>query len=64
MPEPARPPNGVILERDDVPMRARDGVTLRADVWRPDAPGRFPVWQTVFHRSDMPSSIVLPIIPR
>ncbi|HEV8436549.1 MAG TPA: CocE/NonD family hydrolase, partial [Methylomirabilota bacterium] len=24
-------------------MRTRDGVTLRADVYRPDAPGRFPV---------------------
>ena len=27
----------------DVPMTARDGVVLRADVYRPDAPGRFPV---------------------
>lgn len=27
----------------DVPVRMRDGVTLSADVYRPDAPGRFPV---------------------
>src|SRR3989475_4197215 len=27
----------------DVPMRTRDGVTLRADVYRPDAAGRHPV---------------------
>jgi putative CocE/NonD family hydrolase len=27
----------------DVPMTTRDGVTLRADVYRPDAPGRHPV---------------------
>ena len=27
----------------DVPMTTRDGVTLRADVYRPDGPGRFPV---------------------
>ena len=27
----------------DVAMKTRDGVTLRADVYRPDAPGRFPV---------------------
>ena len=27
----------------DVPMTARDGVVLRADVFRPDGPGRFPV---------------------
>ena len=33
---------GVIIERNiDVPMR--DGTILRADVWRPDAEGRFPV---------------------
>ncbi len=31
----------VVVERD-VPMRTRDGVTLYADVFRPDAPGRFP----------------------
>jgi putative CocE/NonD family hydrolase len=27
----------------DVPMKTRDGVTLRADVYRPDGPGRHPV---------------------
>jgi hypothetical protein len=32
-----------ILVDKDVPMTTRDGVTLRADVYRPDAPGRFPV---------------------
>jgi hypothetical protein len=32
-----------MLVETDVPMRTRDGVTLRADVYRPDAPGRFPV---------------------
>ena len=32
----------VVIEKDQM-MRARDGVGLRADVYRPDAPGRFPV---------------------
>lgn len=32
----------MIVERD-VPARMRDGVTLRADVYRPDADGRYPV---------------------
>ena len=32
-----------MLTDKDVPMKTRDGVTLRADVYRPDAPGRFPV---------------------
>ena len=32
----------LVFERD-VPMRTRDGVTLRADVIRPDSPERFPV---------------------
>ena len=36
------PPGGVIVDRD-VPIRLRDGVRLRANVYRPDAEGRFPV---------------------
>ncbi|MGD9893530.1 MAG: CocE/NonD family hydrolase [Dehalococcoidia bacterium] len=32
----------VVVEKN-LPMRTRDGVTLFADVCRPDAPGRFPV---------------------
>ncbi|HLI81067.1 MAG TPA: CocE/NonD family hydrolase, partial [Candidatus Binataceae bacterium] len=32
----------VIAERH-LPMRTRDGITLYADVYRPDAPGKFPV---------------------
>jgi uncharacterized protein len=32
-----------IVKEENVPARMRDGVTLRADVYRPDAPGRFPV---------------------
>jgi uncharacterized protein len=32
-----------VLTDKDVPMTTRDGVTLRADVYRPDGSGRFPV---------------------
>lgn len=32
-----------IVKEESVPARMRDGVTLYADVYRPDAPGRFPV---------------------
>jgi putative CocE/NonD family hydrolase len=32
----------MLIDRD-VPMTTRDGITLRADVYRPDRPGRFPV---------------------
>lgn len=32
-----------VLTETDVPMQTRDGVTLYADIVRPDAPGRFPV---------------------
>jgi hypothetical protein len=32
-----------VLVEKDVPMQTRDGVTLRADVYRPHADGRFPV---------------------
>lgn len=38
----SRPQYRVLVEKD-VPMQTRDGVTLRADVYRPAAPGRFPV---------------------
>jgi len=35
------PTYGIVIEKDvDVPMR--DGARLRADVFRPDAAGRFP----------------------
>ncbi|HVN89695.1 MAG TPA: CocE/NonD family hydrolase [Candidatus Binataceae bacterium] len=38
----ARKTYRVVTEKD-VPMKTRDGVTLYADVIRPDVPGRFPV---------------------
>ena len=38
----AEPKYKVTIERN-LAMRTRDGVTLRADVYRPDAPGKFPV---------------------
>ena len=42
MPQDSPPQSRVLVEKD-VPMTTRDGLTLRADVYRPDAPGRFPV---------------------
>ena len=42
MTQGSRPQYRVLVEKD-VPMQTRDGVTLRADVYRPDAAGRFPV---------------------
>jgi putative CocE/NonD family hydrolase len=41
-PHDSDPRHRVIIDKD-LPMRTRDGVTLYADVYRPDAPGRFPV---------------------
>jgi len=38
----SEPIHRVLVEKD-LPMRTRDDVTLYADVYRPDAPGRFPV---------------------
>lgn len=32
-----------VIIRQNVPVRMRDGVILRADIYRPDAPGKFPV---------------------
>ena len=41
-PNQSEPVFRVAVEKDQV-MRTRDGICLRADVYRPDAPGRFPV---------------------
>lgn len=42
MPRESRPQYPIKVEKN-VPAHMRDGVTLYADVYRPDAPGRFPV---------------------
>ena len=41
-PQPSQASYRVVVERD-IAMQTRDGVTLYADVYRPDADGRFPV---------------------
>jgi putative CocE/NonD family hydrolase len=38
-----RPAQYAVATDRDVPVTMRDGTVLRADVYRPDAPGRFPV---------------------
>ena len=45
MPAELQSPFGIIVERD-VETRMRDGVILRANVFRPDAPGKFPALLT------------------
>ena len=42
----ASQPQYRVAVHKDVPFQTRDGVTLRADVYRPDAEGRFPVLLT------------------
>lgn len=42
MTQGSHPQYRVLVEKD-VPMQTRDGVTLRADVYRPETSGRFPV---------------------
>ena len=39
----ANPPLYRVLVEKDVPMTTRDAMTLHVDVYRPDAPGQFPV---------------------
>jgi len=40
----APPSNGSnVIIQHDVPMKTRDGVTLHADIYRPNSPGKFPV---------------------
>ena len=43
-----------MIKEYDLPVRMRDGITLRVDVYRPDAPGRFPVLYTcAMHNKDL-----------
>ena len=37
--------HNVVIERN-VPSKMRDGTTLYADIWRPDAAGKFPLLMT------------------
>ena len=39
----AYPPTNEIVLENMVPVKMRDGVTLYADVFRPAAPGKYPV---------------------
>jgi putative CocE/NonD family hydrolase len=43
-----------VIKEVNVPARTRDGLTLFADVYRPDAPGKFPVilMRTPYNKSD------------
>src|SRR2546426_2298691 len=52
-PARAAGPYEIIVERD-VPAKMRDGVTLRADIYRPKAEGKFPVLlqRTPYDRSE------------
>jgi len=47
-----------IIKQENVPARMRDGMTLYADVYRPDAPGRFPVilMRTPYGKAGMPAN--------
>ena len=38
----ASDPGDIIIQRD-VPLKTRDGVTLRGDIYRPNSPDKFPV---------------------
>ena len=38
-----------MIKEYDVPVPMRDGVKLMVDVYRPDAPGRYPVLYAIRH---------------
>ncbi|HEY6458686.1 MAG TPA: CocE/NonD family hydrolase [Polyangiaceae bacterium] len=67
----AFPPVHVTAPRDDVrfdrdvPVRMRDGVTLRANVFRPTGPGRFPVVMSAhpYGKDDLPRRVPFGYLP-
>src|SRR3984885_14909001 len=65
----ATPPFGSseIVVQHDVPMKTRDGVTLRADIYRPRSPDKFPIIlvRTPYDKSaDWAVAPVFKIVPR
>lgn len=54
-----------ILKEDDVAMRVRDGTILRSDIYRPNAPGKFPalLFRTPYdkRRSDFGRETYVPV---
>jgi len=51
-------PSGITLEKS-VAMKTRDGVTLRADIYRPAADGKYPVLltRTPYNKDGMSPSV-------
>jgi len=52
--------SGSIRIDRDVSIEMRDGIILRADIYRPDDPGKCPA---IYHQPDYSSYIDLPVIP-
>ncbi|MGA8440055.1 MAG: CocE/NonD family hydrolase [Candidatus Sulfotelmatobacter sp.] len=59
--------SSAIVAQHDVPMKTRDGVTLRADIYRPSSPDKFPVIlvRTPYDKSaDWAVAPVFKMVPR
>ena len=55
-PQPGQMPTGIRIEKN-IAARMRDGVVLRADVYRPGSPGRYPalLQRTPYSKNDRDS---------
>ena len=49
-------PQHAVKAEKDVFVKMRDGVRLAVDVYRPDAPGKFPALLQMFSKQDIASS--------
>jgi predicted acyl esterase len=57
-------PTGDMIEERDVMVAMRDGVRLAVDVYRPRAPGKFPVlYACALHNKDMQGPDMSDVLP-
>ncbi len=53
-----------MIEERDISVAMRDGTRLAVDVYRPDAPGKYPVlYASALHNKDIQSPDIADILP-
>src|SRR5260370_23407834 len=60
----AKSRGGTMIEERDISVAMRDGTRLAVDVYRPDAPGKYPVlYASALHNKDIQGPDIADILP-
>src|SRR5258707_2927018 len=63
-PQASRKPGVTMIEARDIIVVMRDGTRLAVDVYRPDAPGRYPVlYASALHNKDIQGPDIADVLP-